>query len=196
MTAAVAERPLTDLDRLALEAYGRGTDLPVIAAMTGLPVERVSNAISLLCGGRRTVAAEMADRARTAAKPRRNRHRTPVTPAVRQATGESLTDRERDVLRLIDRTDAQIGTELGLSPNTVGSHVRTLFRKLGATNRAGAVIVAVRAGLFAPAAPLADYPAYWCKGCHWSGPDDHHRRREGCAVRPVVMRVYEPAVTL
>lgn len=61
----------------------------------------------------------------------------------------TLTDRERDVLLLIARglTTQEIGDHLKLSPNTVKSHSRTLFTKLGAHNRVQALALAQQRGL-------------------------------------------------
>lgn len=49
-----------------------------------------------------------------------------------------LTRREEDVLRLLveGRTASQIAEELVVSPNTVKTHVRNLYRKLGINRRA------------------------------------------------------------
>ena len=60
-----------------------------------------------------------------------------------------LTDRELSVLRLLarGRTNAQIGTELYMSPKTASVHVSSIFRKLGVSGRAQAAAVAERAGL-------------------------------------------------
>jgi DNA-binding NarL/FixJ family response regulator len=46
---------------------------------------------------------------------------------------EPLTDRERDVLRLMaqGRANPAIAASLGLTPRTVESHVRSIFAKLG-----------------------------------------------------------------
>ena len=61
----------------------------------------------------------------------------------------ALTSREHEVLRLIARglTTQEIGDGLGLSPNTVKSHARSLFTKLGAHNRVQALTVARERGL-------------------------------------------------
>lgn len=60
-----------------------------------------------------------------------------------------LSDRERDVLNELARglTTAEIGTALGLSANTVKTHLRGLFRKLGARNRVQALTAARERGL-------------------------------------------------
>ena len=56
-------------------------------------------------------------------------------------SGEPLTERERDVLRMLQGTMSlrDIGRELYLSPNTIKTHTRTLYRKLGVSDRKDAV---------------------------------------------------------
>ncbi|HEY6757959.1 MAG TPA: response regulator transcription factor [Baekduia sp.] len=60
-----------------------------------------------------------------------------------------LTARERQVLQQIAAglTNAEIAAELRLSPNTVKEHVSSMFKKLGARNRADAVQRAQRLGV-------------------------------------------------
>jgi DNA-binding NarL/FixJ family response regulator len=64
---------------------------------------------------------------------------------------QRLTAREREVLELVGAglTNAEIAAQLQLSPNTVKEHASTMFRKLGARNRADAVQRAQRLGLIA-----------------------------------------------
>jgi DNA-binding NarL/FixJ family response regulator len=52
-----------------------------------------------------------------------------------------LTARERDLLALLllRKSDKDISDELGISPGTVHSHLKELYRKLGAHNREQAV---------------------------------------------------------
>ncbi len=61
----------------------------------------------------------------------------------------ALTKREIEVLVGMSngRSNAQIGQELFLSEDTVKTHARRLFRKLGANDRAQAVAIGLRAGL-------------------------------------------------
>ena len=61
----------------------------------------------------------------------------------------SLTDRESEILGLIagGATNREIAGTLFLSPHTVKEHTSTLYRKLGARNRADAVQRAQRLGL-------------------------------------------------
>ncbi|HMJ37021.1 MAG TPA: response regulator transcription factor [Baekduia sp.] len=71
---------------------------------------------------------------------------TPVTPS-----SQRLTAREREVLELVAAglTNAEIAAQLKLSPNTVKEHASSMFRKLGARNRADAVQRAQRLGVLA-----------------------------------------------
>ncbi|GGK92410.1 response regulator transcription factor [Mangrovihabitans endophyticus] len=71
-----------------------------------------------------------------------------AVPAGRRLT---LTERELQVLRgMADgKSNAEIGRELFVSEDTVKTHARRLFRKLGARDRAHAVAAGFRAGLVA-----------------------------------------------
>ena len=63
----------------------------------------------------------------------------------------SLTCRETEVLKLLveGASVAQVGRALFMSPSTVKTHIGKIYEKLGAHNRASAVIAAVRLGLVA-----------------------------------------------
>jgi len=77
-----------------------------------------------------------------------NDGRADGAPAGRRLT---LTERELQVLRgMADgKSNAEIGRELFVSEDTVKTHARRLFRKLGARDRAHAVAAGFRAGLVA-----------------------------------------------
>jgi LuxR family maltose regulon positive regulatory protein len=62
---------------------------------------------------------------------------------------EPLTDREATVLRLLRGTLSlrEIGQELHLSPNTIKTHTRVIYRKLGVNTRRQAVEQGRRAGI-------------------------------------------------
>jgi DNA-binding NarL/FixJ family response regulator len=68
---------------------------------------------------------------------------------LRPTRSTTLTERELQVLRgMADgRSNAEIGRDLFVSEDTVKTHARRLFRKLGARDRAHAVAAGFRAGL-------------------------------------------------
>ena len=67
----------------------------------------------------------------------------------RTDTGVALSERERRVLELVaaGRTNEEIGREVHLSPATVKTHLRHVFDKLGAADRASAVAEGMRRGI-------------------------------------------------
>src|SRR3954466_16061929 len=73
----------------------------------------------------------------------------PGAPTSGAIAGVPLTKREIEVLIGMSngRSNAQIGAELYLSEDTVKTHARRLFRKLGANDRAQAVAIGLRRGL-------------------------------------------------
>ncbi|MDR7418726.1 MAG: response regulator transcription factor [Armatimonadota bacterium] len=77
-------------------------------------------------------------------------------PAVKP--GPALTQRERQVLELVARGDAnkEIARALGISENTVKNHLRNILEKLHLQNRVQAVMYALREGLINP--PSTDPP--------------------------------------
>jgi DNA-binding NarL/FixJ family response regulator len=67
----------------------------------------------------------------------------PTTSPATEAGGArvDLTERERDILAAVaeGRTTAEVSRELFISEHTVKFHLSKLYRKLGVSNRAGAV---------------------------------------------------------
>jgi DNA-binding NarL/FixJ family response regulator len=63
--------------------------------------------------------------------------------------GAMLSDRERQVLEMIaaGATNREIAARLYLSPHTVKDHTSALYRKIGARNRAQAILRAQRLGM-------------------------------------------------
>ena len=59
-----------------------------------------------------------------------------------------LTARQRDIVSRValGQTNAQIATALGLSANTVRNHLARVFARIGASNRAELVRLAVLTG--------------------------------------------------
>jgi DNA-binding NarL/FixJ family response regulator len=77
--------------------------------------------------------------------------------AARLSSGEfwpgahlGLTQRESEVLALLasGRSNKAVAGELVVSEDTVKTHIRGVYRKLGVSDRSGAVAVALREGLF------------------------------------------------
>ena len=136
-------------------------------------VSAVAKALLLLCPPQRPAAVAVAG---MAAQARGNNGASGVEPAVEHGTvhepagvggaaspavvpaqrGDApaarrvvLTERELQVLHgMADgKSNAEIGRELYVSEDTVKTHARRLFRKLGARDRAHAVAAGFRAGL-------------------------------------------------
>jgi DNA-binding NarL/FixJ family response regulator len=64
---------------------------------------------------------------------------------VRPRADYGLTPREREVLRLLveDYTQKEIAEELFVSPHTVDTHLRNIYRKLEVRSRSGAIVKAL-----------------------------------------------------
>jgi DNA-binding NarL/FixJ family response regulator len=67
-------------------------------------------------------------------------------------SGNELTEREVDVLRLVARGDSniQIAAKLYISVNTVKTHIKNILSKLQLENRTQVAAYAAKAGLVAP----------------------------------------------
>ena len=72
-----------------------------------------------------------------------------------------LSDREHDVLLLLadGLGTAAIGERLFMSESTAKSHISRIYQKLGATNRAQALVTAMRIGLLSSVRPQDSTPA-------------------------------------
>ena len=78
--------------------------------------------------------------------------RVPVRPLLVQSAGPELTAREHAVLDALSRSGSlnEIAGELFVSVNTVKSHLKRLYRKLGAGNRDEALAAAFHHHLISP----------------------------------------------
>ena len=65
---------------------------------------------------------------------------------------EKLSDRETDVLRLVaqGKANKEIAHDLGITEQTVKSHVSSIFGKLGVASRTQAALHAIQVGLVSP----------------------------------------------
>ncbi|MBQ0979709.1 MULTISPECIES: helix-turn-helix transcriptional regulator [Micromonospora] len=106
------------------------------AGMPSVPVQRGDDEAESATG---ESSADQTDPARPAANAR------PTRASI------GLTERELQVLLGMaeGKSNAEIGRELFVSEDTVKTHARRLFRKLGARDRAHAVAAGFRAGLVA-----------------------------------------------
>jgi DNA-binding NarL/FixJ family response regulator len=81
-----------------------------------------------------------------------------VGAMMRRGAAEStrLSDREHEVLLLLadGLGAAQIGDKLYLSESTAKSHIARIYQKLGANNRAQALVTAMRIGLLSSVRPV------------------------------------------
>nr|WP_238350659.1 LuxR C-terminal-related transcriptional regulator [Kribbella shirazensis] len=134
------------LDRLQLDAEGRRAgSLLEIGVLRALAHHVRGDRAETLSGLRKTLAA--------APEPEHYRRLLldeglPLVPDGPTLT-DPLTERELDVLRLLDTelTGPEIARRLYLSLNTVRTHTKRIFTKLGATTRSGAVRRARERGL-------------------------------------------------
>lgn len=65
------------------------------------------------------------------------------------SASDLLTERQREILKFLQHGHSygDIGVALGLSVNTVRSHVRTIYERLGAATKVEAVMVAMELGI-------------------------------------------------
>lgn len=80
---------------------------------------------------------------------------SPAADAATRAGDSPLTPREGEVLALIAKglSYQRIAEALGMSPHTVTSHIKQIYRKLAVNSRGEAVFEALQLGLLPGAAP-------------------------------------------
>jgi NarL family two-component system response regulator LiaR len=101
--------------------------------LKNVSAEDLAEAIRAACGGRSTLAAEAVQAL--------------VRPVANAgAVGDDLTPREREVLALMVKglTNPEIAERLVVSRSTAKAHVSNVLAKLGVSNRAEAVALAVQ----------------------------------------------------
>lgn len=78
-------------------------------------------------------------------------------PSQRPASFDRLSERELEVLALVARgaSNPEIAGQLFVSERTVKGHVGSIFSKLGARDRAAAIVLAYDAGIITPRSPSA-----------------------------------------
>jgi DNA-binding CsgD family transcriptional regulator len=72
-----------------------------------------------------------------------------ILPRTSRGDDADLSSREAEILRWMKdgKTNAQIAAIISISAKTVEFHLRNIMRKLGASNRTSAVVIAIRRGL-------------------------------------------------
>ena len=112
----------------------------------GAPVSKL-----LRARRRRDAAGHQARRVLAAGHP--GTAREPAGPPGTAPPAEPLSERELQVLRLLDSelSGPEIARALFISPNTLRTHTKHVFTKLGVTSRRAAVARARERGLLGPA---------------------------------------------
>lgn len=124
-----------------------GDDANIVAALSGgasgyllkeQPRERIIQQLTQLADGIPALSPSIARRIME-----HFRHTGPIAEEL------ALTAREREVLALISRglRNSDVARQLSLSENTVASHLKAIYRKLGISSRAEASWHATRLGL-------------------------------------------------
>jgi DNA-binding NarL/FixJ family response regulator len=142
----------------------RDSDHPPIIVMIAVPGDEITLDRAIALGARGYLAPDV-DRSELAAVaahsltasvvtqsgpvPELNGHHPQLERNGNGAPAFELTKREMEVLIGMShgRSNSQIGADLFLSEDTVKTHARRLFRKLGASDRAQAVAIGLRQGL-------------------------------------------------
>jgi DNA-binding NarL/FixJ family response regulator len=108
------------------------------------PAEELVDAVRVVANGEALLSPELTRRL-VAGFSRRDR-------GERSTVLDSLTDREREVLLLIARglSNREIARWLMVSVETVKTHAKRIFMKLGVRDRAQAVVIAYESGLVVP----------------------------------------------
>ena len=91
---------------------------------------------------------DLLDAIHTAIERDRERRREAVLVAELQERYATLTERERQIMALVvmGRANKQIAGELNLSTSTIRTHLHNIYGKLGARDRAQAVLIATERG--------------------------------------------------
>lgn len=103
-----------------------------------MPARSLLNAIRFMVAGERFLPVELATMVPT-----------PPAAVSEASKAVSLTPRELEVLIALcgGKTNKEIARDLGLREPTIKLHVKTLYRRLGASNRTQAAMIARSAGL-------------------------------------------------
>src|SRR5947199_1816779 len=128
-----------DLDEYVYEALRAGASGFVLKDD---PPEQLLAAIRIVAGGEALLSPSITKRV--------IKQFTRLPQPVPSTQLDDLTERERDVFRLIARglANAEIGQELYISDTTVKTHITHILQKLDLRDRVQAVVLAYETGLF------------------------------------------------
>ncbi len=143
--AAAVRRTMPDIGIVVLTMYsGDEHLLGALEAGASAFVNKDAPSDDVVAAARHAVASPSSFSAADLAGAMQRRLSTPAGP--------SLSPRETEVLVLLaDGLSAgQIGRRLFISESTIKTHIGKIYDKLGAANRAQAVMTAVRQGLLTP----------------------------------------------
>ncbi|MDD4985941.1 MAG: response regulator transcription factor [Dehalococcoidales bacterium] len=104
------------------------------------------------CGGEYPINDSVMNRPRVAGRVLEQFQSTSPISKTMEAVIAPLTNRETQIMRYIadGNTNKEIGLALGISEQTIKSHVSAILRKLNANDRAHAVALAIRSSLISP----------------------------------------------
>jgi DNA-binding NarL/FixJ family response regulator len=138
-TARILILTTFDLDEYVYEALRAGASGFVLKDD---PPEQLLAAIRIVAGGQALLSPAITKRV--------IEQFTRIPHAAPPRELDDLTERERDVFRLIARglSNAEIGRELYISDTTVKTHITHILQKLNVRDRVQAVVLAYEAGLF------------------------------------------------
>jgi DNA-binding NarL/FixJ family response regulator len=109
--------------------------------------EQLVSAIRVVAGGEALLSPSVTKRLIEEFTRRPQRATSPESSSADRLT--VLTEREREVLLLIARglSNQELAEQLFIADNTVKTHVKRIFTKLGARDRAQAIVIAYESGL-------------------------------------------------
>ncbi|MDD5591011.1 MAG: response regulator transcription factor [Dehalococcoidales bacterium] len=104
------------------------------------------------CGGEYPINDSVMNRPRVAGRVLEQFQSTSPISKTMESVIAPLTNRETQIMRYIadGNTNKEIGLALGISEQTIKSHVSAILRKLNANDRAHAVALAIRSSLISP----------------------------------------------
>ncbi len=134
-----------DSDDLAT-ALRNGADGYLLKTMEG---DALSSAIDRAMRGEHVIAPEMTGKLVSAFRSASSRQPAQVAAAGPVSPLESLTPRERDILRAITAgaSNKEIARQLAIAETTVKIHVQHILRKLDVSTRVHAAVMATESGL-------------------------------------------------